>query len=104
MSTYYNKDAEKYMDHKTVAKQVAEEEARKKLKRDYAELLKGYSFTTRVDQLGQEKGDSYTAIVHIDGNGIGNWFQQSGSLADYRIRSINMERITEQSFRKLITG
>ncbi|NLP23857.1 MAG: hypothetical protein GX382_04925 [Syntrophomonadaceae bacterium] len=103
MSTYYNKDVEKYMDHKTAAKQVAEEEARKKLKRDYAELLKCYSFTTRVDQLGQEKGDSYTAIVHIDGNGIGNWFQQSGSLADYRIRSINMERITEQSFRKLIT-
>ena len=103
MSIYYNADEGKYIDYKTAAKQAAGKEAQSRLNRDYGELLKGYSFTTRVDRLGQKEGDSYTAIVHIDGNGMGNWFQQSTSLADYRLRSINMERITEQSFRKLIS-
>lgn len=102
ISTHYNTDEGKYIDYKTAAKQAAGKEAQSILKRDYAELLEGYSFPTRVDRLGQKEGDSYTAIVHLDGNGMGNWFQQSTSLADYRLRSINMVRITEQSFRRLI--
>ncbi len=103
ISTHYNRDEGKYIDYVTAAKQAVIKDAYSELNREYAELIKDYSFTTRVDQLGQIEGDSYIAIVHIDGNGMGNWFQQSSSLSDYRLRSINMEYITKQSFRKLIS-
>lgn len=100
----YSKHTQKHVDYKTAAKEAAEKEVREKLRQDYAELLKGYSLTLRVDQLAQEAGDSYTAIVHVDGNGVGNWFIGSSSLADYRTRSLNMERITEESFRTVIAA
>ncbi len=61
-----------------------------------------FCFTDEVDKLGQTEGDSYTAVIHIDGNGIGNWFQQSKSLVDYRQRSNDMRRITEESFWELV--
>ncbi|ABI69816.1 hypothetical protein Swol_2528 [Syntrophomonas wolfei subsp. wolfei str. Goettingen G311] len=99
----FSEQRKKYLSCEAEAKITAAEKAAKALQRDYTEELKGYHFTEQVDQLGQVEGDSYTAIVHIDGNGIGNWFQKSSNLADYRARSINMQRITEDSFRTIIS-
>ncbi len=99
----FSKQKKKYISYEAEVKISAAEKATKALQRDYSKELKGYNFTEQIDQLGQVEGDSYIAIVHIDGNGIGSWFQKSSNLADYRSRSINMERITEECFRTLIT-
>jgi hypothetical protein len=61
-----------------------------------------YAFTNQINSLGQIRGDSYLAIVHIDANGMGKWFQKSTSLTDYRQRSIDMCRLIEESFWDLI--
>ncbi len=63
---------------------------------------KGYSFTNLTDALGQTEGDNYIAVVYIDGNNIGDWFKESTSLLDYRQRSVNMFRITEESYWDMI--
>lgn len=61
-----------------------------------------YSFSNQVDWLGQMEGDSYTAIIHIDGNGMGKWFEKSIDLKNYRQRSYTMARVTEESFWELV--
>lgn len=99
----FSEQRKKYLSGEAEVKITAAEKAAKTLQRDYTEELKDYHFTEQVDQLGQVEGDSYTAIVHIDGNAIGDWFQESKNLADYRFRSINMQRITEDSFRTIVS-
>lgn len=74
-----------------------------KMRRDeLTARYKEYDFSNQLDKLGQTEGDSYVAVVHIDGNNMGNWFQQSKSLTDYRQRSLKMASITEDSFWCLI--
>ncbi len=47
--------------------------------------LKDYIFTSELDQLGQHKGeDNHIAVVHIDGNGMGDRFLEQENLENWR--------------------
>lgn len=83
---------------KLKAGKIEEEKRQKELSARYPE----YAFSNQLDQLAQSEGDSYVAVVHIDGNNMGNWFKQSNDLVDYRQRSKNMIRVTKESFWSLI--
>lgn len=61
-----------------------------------------FCFTDQIDKLGQTEGDNYIAVIHIDGNNIGKWFQESASLVEYRKRSNDLRRVTEESFWELV--
>lgn len=91
-----------YMSSAGCAKRHAadreEKELQEKLNHEYTD----YSFSSRVDRLGQREGDSYIAVVHADGNNMGNWFKQSKNLIDYRQRSLNLVKITETCFWELV--
>lgn len=80
----------------------AAEEWQRLLHEDLKHRHPQYCFTNQIDELGQAEGDNFVAVVHIDGNGIGNWFKQSSSLVDYRKRAQALEQISRESFWQLV--
>lgn len=49
-----------------------------------------YTCTTNIDRLGQTKGHNHIAIVHIDGNSMGEQFKACTNLVDVRKLSKNL--------------
>ena len=92
----YSKDEYISMEKATKlqAADTEEEILDKKIKKRHP----SFCFSNRMDWLGQTEGNSYIAVVHIDGNSMGKWFQESSSLEDYRLRSKNLQAVTEESF------
>ena len=81
-----------------------EAEATEILEEKFEKELKGkYCFTDQLDELGQLKGeDSHIAIVHIDGNGMGERFMNTESLEAIRNLSHTVKFATEESFAILL--
>ncbi|MGB3510614.1 MAG: hypothetical protein WBA93_15535 [Microcoleaceae cyanobacterium] len=49
------------------------------LRKKFADVLQGYEFPYRMDHVGGSKGESsYYAVVHADGNSMGNRFKEYG--------------------------
>src|SRR5690606_150537 len=65
-------------------------------------LKNTYTFTREISSLGQVEGNSHIAIVHIDGNNIGERFKSCKTLAERRNLSILIEKIVNQSFQELL--
>ncbi len=93
-----------YVSSVANAKIEAAKKANKEIEEKFYEELQGqYCFTDQLDKLGQSRGeDSHIAIVHIDGNGMGERFKQIGKLEDLRRLSDSVEKATENSVRSLI--
>ncbi|MCI4625447.1 MAG: hypothetical protein L3V56_05745 [Candidatus Magnetoovum sp. WYHC-5] len=67
------------------------------------EIGEKLDFTTNINQLGQTEGeDNYIAIVHIDGNKMGQKFKDCESLLKLRQLSINTLSATENAFKNLV--
>lgn len=96
------RDDKAYISIDKDVKQTAAKKEEEMLCEKLGEKHPSYSFSNRVDWLGQKEGDSYTAIIHIDGNGMGQWFENSIDLKNYRQRSYEMARVTEESFWELV--
>jgi len=78
------------------AKQEIEEKYEKKFGKDFGEKL---CFSDELDDLGGIRHeDSHIAIVHIDGNDIGERFKQAPSLTAIRELSKTVDKATEAAF------
>jgi len=75
------------------------------VKRDYAEkkdnfenllnVPKGFSFPKEFDDLGQIEGDSFIAVVHIDGNSMGDFIDKRiTGTGDYLEAVITMRKLS----------
>lgn len=97
-------EEQEYVSSVAYAKICASEKTTKKLEREFADVLQEkYRFTDQLDKLGQIKGeDSHIAIVHIDGNGMGERFRKTVSLKEIRHLSKSVRAATVESFRKLL--
>ncbi|MFN3531843.1 MAG: Cas10/Cmr2 second palm domain-containing protein [Candidatus Brocadia sp.] len=97
-------DEQNYVSSVAYAKICASQEATKKLEEKFEKELKsGYCFTDQLDELGQLKGeDSHIAIVHIDGNGMGERFMGTDSLSAIRNLSSSVAEATKKGFAKLL--
>ena len=73
-------------------------------KEKYAEILgTDYCFTNELDKLGRISGeDSHIAIVHIDGNSMGERFKAAKTLVDIRKLSKSVAEATENAFIDLL--
>ena len=59
--------------------------AQRQLTDQFEDVLNGhYIFTTEIDQLGQTKGNNFIAVVHIDGNSMGNRFRKCSTVQQLR--------------------
>ncbi len=72
-------------------------------------LEEHFEFSTELDKLGQSTGESHIAIVHIDGNGIGQRFQSiceknTGKQVVIKMRNLakSVRQATEVSMRALL--
>lgn len=61
-----------------------------------------YTFTNILDQLGQSDIKSYIAVVHIDGNGIGDKFKEANTLSFAQTLSKQVSNLCNNSFQKTI--
>ncbi len=88
----------RYVSHEVVAKNKMAEQSTKHLHSVYGEYVSGYTFPKKFEDLGQVTGDDYFAIVHIDGNNMGERFQKCKSLAERSALSKQVKSITERAF------
>ncbi|MBT9146895.1 MAG: hypothetical protein DDT32_00642 [Syntrophomonadaceae bacterium] len=94
---------DRYISSVSHAKLCAAVSADKKLTENYKELLKDeFRFTSQLDDLGQMSGDSYLAVVHIDGNNMAERFQQLQKLSALRDLSFSVKEATENAFKNLL--
>ena len=94
-----------FISHEVLAKTKMAEEANKKLADDYSDALHKvaqYQFPQEFDNLGSQEGDNYLAIVHIDGNSMGERFNDCKTLADRTKLSRTVATITKKAFHKIV--
>ena len=65
-------------------------------------LMDGFDFPTDLEDLGQTEGENYIAVVHIDGNNMGELFAQNQGLNQYKNMSKQVRHKTWESFAFLI--
>lgn len=94
---------EGFISADSYTKTIGAELAQTYLLNRYKDVLKNtYTFTREISSLGQVEGNSHIAIVHIDGNNIGERFKSCKTLAERRNLSILIEKIVNQSFQELL--
>lgn len=101
----YNRrsDADNYISVVAEKKKQAADEAHNELEKKYDKLLAGkYSFTSRLDNLGQVSGESHLAVVHIDGNSMSTRFRNMRNLPALRNLSKSVQETTEHAFSQLL--
>ncbi len=90
------------MSRQTQAKLQAGKRATQRLENFFREIagLEDYEFPNRTDQLGRSKGESsYAAIVHADGNGIGDRIQGYTNKKEFNENSAYIHAIRDFSER-----
>ena len=66
------------------------------------ELGDKFTFTDEIHKLGQREGEeNYIAVVHIDGNFMGERFKRCKTLSEIRSLSISVADATEKAFKEL---
>lgn len=99
----YDKDLKKFISHQSALKLKAAELSKNSIDTKYRDLLSTeFTFTNELDKLGQPDEKGYIAIIHADGNGIGEWLGKSTSLQELQIRSNSVKAIAEGVLVELI--
>lgn len=97
------KHSKKTISMSSFVKFDACEKAQNKIADDYKDvLLDKYCFTNEQDKLGQAEDKGYIAVVHIDGNGMGQRFSKCKDLASLRFLSTAVSEIATNSMKELI--
>lgn len=102
--TAFAKEGKKrYISAETMAKISASDKAAAKLQGMFGKITDaGYSFVGELEKLGQQEGDEYIAIVHIDGNDMGTKFSKSETLQKRKELSLEVAAASLNAFRKLL--
>jgi len=76
----------------------------KMVKEEFASLIenKSYVFPEMFNQMGQMKGNNFLAVIHMDGNNMGQMFKECKDLVEYRKLAIFTENITETAFKNTV--
>lgn len=93
-----------YVSASTIAKIKAAEIEQIGISKKYEKYLDDeFFFTDQLEELGHLKGeDSHIAIVHIDGNGMAQRFNDTKDLVKTRKLSRDVKKATHKSFEKIL--
>jgi len=72
-------------------------------KRDGDKVIK-YRFPKKLEDLGQDEGKNHIAVVHIDGNDIGELFSECKTIEALRELSDSLKEAVKESAKKLVTS
>ena len=95
----------RFISREVLAKTEKTEKANQELAKDYYGALKQevlYQFPQEFNNLGSQEGDNYLAIVHIDGNSMGERFNQCNTLVERTKLSKTVATVTKQAFYKIV--
>ena len=96
-------EEKKYISSVAWAKLRSSSKAKDEIVEKIKDILEDkYTLTNDIEKLGQTEGKNYIAIVHIDGNKMGERFSKCESLTEYRNLSIGVKNVTEKTFKKMI--
>lgn len=94
------KDEQQYISSVSYTKVMNEEEAGKNLHDDFKNIIGDYKFTNNMDNLGGSEGEnSHIAVVHIDGNDIGEKFKNKKTEDDVKDFSKDLKDALKDSFK-----
>ena len=92
----------RYVSHEVLAKNTMAKVANEELADRFSTELGEYQFPQEFSKLGRQEGDNYLAIVHIDGNNMGERFSQCKTLAERTKLSKTVTTVTEKAFKKVV--
>lgn len=101
----YHKDVDfdGYISSASKSKLDIEEEAGRQLFNWYSDTLAtNFIFTDEIDKLGQKEGESHIAIIHMDGNTMGERFKKCQSISDIRRLSQSVSSTVIDVFGRLV--
>lgn len=103
MEAWSNSEQE-YVSSGTYAKIEAAVQSQSRIHAAYGKTLgNDFCFTDQLEKLGQISGEeSHIAIVHIDGNGMGERFKRLQTLKDVRKLSVSVADATAKAFAELV--
>ena len=93
---------EKHISSVSASKLNCEESAHEMFHNLFRDVLKGYEFPKELEKLGQSKGESHIAIVHIDGNGMGKRFMACSTIEQLRGLSVSLRNATKKAMSSLL--
>lgn len=96
------KNTPRWYSHEILAKAQAAKESNPYLQELFSEKCHDRVFPLDFNRLGQNEGENYYAIVHIDGNKMGVRFRNCKSLAEYNKLVISVQKQTERAFGELL--
>jgi hypothetical protein len=97
-------DSKQYISHQSALKIKAAELSKNSVNDKYKHILSDkYAFTNELDKLGQTDEKGYIAIVHADGNGIGEQFRNCESLKQLQSLSGEVKRIADGVLKELVS-
>ncbi len=96
-----------YVSSVANAKIEASKKAQSAIHEDFNAVLADeqgpFVFPDQLEELGRLKGEeSHIAVVHIDGNDMGERFKAAKTLKDARELSVSVDEATRKSFRELV--
>lgn len=93
-----------YISNVSAHKIYNAEKSEKEIEDKYKEILKNiYQFTSNFDELGGTEGENnYIAVVHIDGNDIGNRFKRCKTEDELNNLSESLKDAVENSFTDIL--
>ncbi len=93
----------RYYSQEVYQKAKAAAAANEELKQKFQDVTGDtYTFPEELGNLGQKEGENYIAVVHIDGNQMGQKFSQCKTSAERSALSRRVKAKTEQSFSYLV--
>lgn len=93
---------EEYISSVAASKLKHEGPAHKMFSDLFKDILADYKFPKKLEELGQSKGESHIAIVHIDGNDMGKRFMECATIPALRDLSISLRQATEGAMKSLL--
>lgn len=93
---------QRFYSQETAAKAMAAEPATEALRAKYPDISRRFDFPMQIEELGQKEQENYFAIIHIDGNNMGQKFRQCGTQEERSRLSDNVRRKTEGCFGRLL--
>jgi len=98
------KENRDYISSVSYAKLKSAIEANSSLSETYEDKLESiYKFTDQLSELGGSEGENnHIAVVHIDGNNMGDLFKKQESEADIKELSEGLKEATAKSFGKML--
>lgn len=93
------KDDQSYISSVNYTKILAEKYADKKLQDNFRDIIGKYRFPDELDKLGGTKGEnSHIAVVHIDGNDLGDKFKHKKTEKEVKELSSGLKNAVKESF------